>query len=106
MNNFIFQISVSFVLGFLFLILARENKKQLILYFSIGFFFSLSIRLMYLLVYGFFSDFSIKAGYNSHKQYSIIASIAATYILYRILKKKIKTTQENQKAEVDDIGKN
>ena len=105
MNNFILQISISFVLGFLFLILAREHKKQLFVYFCIGFFSSFFIRFLYLLIYGIYSDFLKTTGYNSHKQYSIIVSIIATYILYRIMKQKIKKDKEKQKAEIEDIGK-
>lgn len=105
MNNFIFQLSVSFVLGFLFLILARENDKGLISYFCIGFFVSLCIRLAYLFIYGLFSDFSITTKYNTHKQYSIVISTVVTYVLYRIIKQKIRKDKEKQDGEVDDIGK-
>lgn len=94
------------MLGFLFLILARENKKSLTFYFGIGFLFSLGIRFIYLFIFGFFSNYyTTSLAYNNHRNYSIVVSIITTYILYRILKKKIKVAQEKQKAAVDDIGK-
>lgn len=92
------------MLGFLFLILARENEKNLLIYFCIGFFFSLSIRIVYLIIYGFFTDFNITGTYNQHKNYSIALSILGTYILYKILKKNIKTERQKREDEVEDIG--
>lgn len=104
MVNFLIQILISFFIGGCFIYLAKRFDKSQILYFFIGFFTCLLVRILYLIFYGFLTDFEIDEQFNFHKNLSIIISIVIAYITFMLIKKYLQKQNVGYK-ELDEIGK-
>lgn len=102
--NFIIQILISIFVGICFVFLAKRYQKSQFVYFFIGLFASLSIRVFYLLIYGFVTDFKINQEFNYHKNLSILLSIIVSYLFFIILKKRLQTNYSDD-ANINEIGK-
>lgn len=104
MINFIVQILASVYIGICFIFLAKRYQKNQLMYFSIGFFGCLGVRLFYLIIYGFITDFTININFNYHRNLSITLSLIISYILFRIIKKRLKE-KNSEYSDINEIGK-
>lgn len=105
MDTFVLHLVISAVIGFLYLFLARNYKKQLFKYFLIGFAITFSVRTAYLLIYGFITDYKITSNFSNHQYYAIILAVLVSYVIYRIMKKKIKIEYKTEESKIEEIGK-
>ncbi|PQJ77718.1 hypothetical protein [Polaribacter porphyrae] len=104
MINFAIQLVISIFIGGCFVFLAKKYRKNLITYFCIGFFICLAIRILYLLIYGLITDFSINQNFDNHRNLSVLFSIMISYVFFRILKAKLHKENPNH-FDINDIGK-
>ncbi len=104
MVNFLAQIIVSIFIGICFVFLAKRYQKSQSLYFCIGFFVSVVLRIIYLLIYGFFTDFEVSNELDYHKNLSIVFSLIISYFLFRILKRRLKENNSDY-SDINEIGK-
>ena len=84
--------------------LAKRFEKNKTLYFCIGFFVSLAIRIIYLLIYGFFTDFKIREELEYNRNLSILLSVIISYILFGFLRKRLKNKNLEYQS-INEIGK-
>lgn len=103
MFNFIIQIIVSIFIGICFVFLAKRYQKNKVFYFCVGFFVCLLIRIIYLVIYGFITDFVITQNLNHHKNISILISIVISYLIFRVFKYQLEINIED--VDINDIGK-
>ena len=104
MIAFFIQIVISVFIGICFLYLAKRYDKSQLKYFILGFSICFFVRIIYLLIYGAFVNFKMNEGYLNHKNYSIIISIFISYIVFTILRKRIKK-KSIKSSGIDEIGK-
>ena len=84
--------------------LAKRFEKNNTFYFCIGFFVSLAIRIIYLLIYGFFTDFKIREDLEYNRNLSILLSVIISYILFGFLRKRLKNKNLEYQS-INEIGK-
>ena len=104
MLNFTIQIIASIFIGGCFIYLAKRFDKNKTFYFCIGFFTSLAIRFLYLLIYGFITDFKIQQDFQSNRNLSILLSVIIPYILFVFLRKRLQKNNSDYQ-NINDIGK-
>lgn len=104
MFNFVIQIIISIFIGGCFVFLAKKYQKSELIYFCIGFFICLAIRIIYLLIYGLITDFSINQNFDDHRNLSILLSIIVSYIFFRVFKIRLHRENSNE-VDINDIGK-
>ncbi len=104
MFNFIIQIITSVFIGWSFVFLAKKYQKNQAFYFCIGFFVCLIFRIVYLLIYGVFTNFKVHQNLDNHRNLSIVLSIIVSFIVFILIKKRL---QKNNAAipKINDIGK-
>lgn len=90
-------------MGVCFVVLAKRYRKNKLIYFCIGFLSSFSLRILYLIIYGFFTDFKVNEGLDYQRNLSVLCSLIISYILFVILRKKIKENT-TEYADIDEIG--
>ena len=83
--------------------LAKRFQKNNIFYFCIGFFVSLTIRIIYLLIYGFFTDFKLQQDFESNRNLSVLLSVILSYFLFVFLRKKLKNKNLDYQ-NINEIG--
>lgn len=91
-------------MGVCFVVLAKRYRKNKLIYFCIGFLSSFSVRIFYLIIYGFFTDFKVNEGLDYHRNLSILCSLIISYTLFVIIRKKLKENT-TEYVYIDDIGK-
>ena len=69
-----------------------------------GFFTSLAIRFLYLLIYGFITDFEIHQDFQDNRNLSILLSVIIPYILFVFLRKRLQKNNTDYQ-DINDIGK-
>lgn len=104
MINFTIQIIASIFIGGCFIYLAKRFNKNKVFYFCIGFFTSLTIRFLYLLIYGFITDFKIHQDFQYNRNLSILLSVIIPYILFVFLRKRLQKNNSDYQ-NINDIGK-
>lgn len=104
MGNFIFQVIASLFIGGCFIYLAKRYNKSQVFYFCLGFFASLAIRFVYLLIYGFSTNFSVQEDFSYNRNLSVLLSIIIPYGLFILLRKKLEK-KYNSDTDIDEIGK-
>ena len=104
MINFIVQIIASIFIGGCFIYLAKRFNKNKIFYFCVGFFTSLAIRFMYLLIYGFITDFEVQQDFQYNRNLSILLSVIIPYVLFVFLRKRLQN-KNSEYQNINDIGK-
>lgn len=104
MINFILQIIASIFIGGCFIYLAKRFHKNKIFYFCVGFFTSLAIRFIYLLVYGVITDFEFRQDFQYNRNLSVLLSVIIPYILFVFLRKKLQK-EDTDDLNINDIGK-
>ena len=104
MINFIIQIIASLFIGGCFIYLAKRFSKNKIFYFCVGFFSSFAIRFIYLLIYGFVTDFKIEQDFQYNRNLSVLLSVMIPYILFVLLRKKLNK-EDTDDLNINDIGK-
>lgn len=104
MINFIVQIIISVFIGWSFVYLAKKYQKSQVGYFCMGVFVCLAVRFIYLIIYGFITDFSITSAYSYHRNLSIILSVILSYIVFIIVRKYLEK-RSLEHLEIENIGK-
>lgn len=101
--SLIIHIIISVFIGVCFVFLAKRYQKSQSIYFCIGFFTCLVLRMLYLIIYGLFTDFEANNDLDYHRNLSILFSIIISYILFRILKKRSKEKFLDY-SDINEIG--
>ncbi|RCS27336.1 hypothetical protein DUT90_04280 [Polaribacter sp. WD7] len=104
MLSFLIQIVTSVFIGVCFVYLAKRYQKNEIQYFIFGFLLCFGIRVGYLFVYGYFNNFTITQSYSEHKSFSILVSIIVSYIVFTLIRKRIKK-KNTASLDINEIGK-
>ena len=104
MISFLIHIAVSIFIGVCFVYLAKRYTRSEAKYFIIGFVICFLVRIIYLLIYGYFSDFQFNGNYDLHKNYSILLSLIISFIIFKRLSKRMKK-QSLKSLDIDEIGK-
>jgi len=104
MLNFVVQILISIFIGGCFVFLAKRYQKNQTTYFSLGFFICFSVRFIYLIIFGFISDFKINTEYTYHRNLSVLLSVIISYIAFIIIRKKLHKLSP-EKPDINKIGK-
>ncbi|WP_299014189.1 hypothetical protein [uncultured Polaribacter sp.] len=95
---------MSLLIGVSYTYLAKRFEKNKVFYFFIGFMVSWSTRFVYLLIYGFSTDFKIEEGFVGNRYLSVLLSIIIPYLFFIALRKRlVKKSLENN--NLDEIGK-
>ncbi|WP_298764985.1 hypothetical protein [uncultured Polaribacter sp.] len=90
-------------MGICFVVLAKRYCKNKFIFFCIGFLSSFSVRILYLIIYGFFTDFKVNEGLDYHRNLSVLCSLIISYILFVVIRKKIKENT-TEYVDIDEIG--
>ena len=104
MFNFIIQIIVSIFIGICFVFLAKRFQKNKIFYFCIGFFFSLIIRIIYLLIYGYFTDFKLREDFEYNRNISVLLSVIIPYLFFVFVRRRLQS-ENSDYQNINEIGK-
>ncbi|AUC22631.1 hypothetical protein BTO15_11265 [Polaribacter sejongensis] len=103
MINFTIQIIASIFVGVCFMYLAKRFQKNNIFYFCIGFFVSLTIRIIYLLIYGFFTDFKLQQDFEYNRNLSVLLSVIISCLFFGFLRKRLKNKNLDYQ-NINEIG--
>lgn len=104
MINFILQIIASIFIGGCFIYLAKRFSKNKIFYFCVGFFTSLVIRFIYLLIYGVITNFEFQQDFQYNRNLSVLLSVIIPYLLFVFLRKRLQNKNSDYE-NINDIGK-
>ncbi len=83
--------------------LAKRFQKNNIFYFCIGFFVSLTIRIIYLLIYGFFTDFKLQQDFEYNRNLSVLLSVIISCLFFGFLRKRLKNKNLDYQ-NINEIG--